>query len=98
MSRGLEVHQSVVSRRLRAMEDDALVRMDPAPHDRRSVLVSQTPKGRRELRRLLAFGVKRFQTFLAGWMPDEARQLTALRERFHRATTESGDDGDKTYD
>lgn len=73
-----QVHPSLVTRQVRELEDAGYVEVIADPADGRSYLVSLTPAGSQELRRLLEFGLRRFALFVKNWEPDQVRTLTEL--------------------
>lgn len=72
------VHQSLVTRQVREMEEAGYLQVVANPADRRSCLVSLTPAGTDELHRLTHVGLERFASFVRHWTVDEVRTLTAL--------------------
>ena len=76
-----QVHPSLVTRQVREVEEAGYVDVVADPADRRSYLVSLTPAGSQELRRLLEFGLRRFALFVKNWEPDEVRTLTELLQK-----------------
>jgi DNA-binding MarR family transcriptional regulator len=76
-----QVHPSLVTRQVRELEDAGYVKVVPDPADGRSYLVTLTPAGSEELRRLVQFGLKRFALFVKDWEPNEVRMLTELLEK-----------------
>jgi DNA-binding MarR family transcriptional regulator len=76
-----QVHPSLVTRQVRELEDAGYVKVVVDPADRRSCLVSLIPNGSEELRRLEQFGLKRFETFVQDWEPEEVRVLSELLEK-----------------
>ena len=76
-----QVHPSLVTRQVRELEDAGYVEAIADPGDGRSYLVTLTPAGSRELRRLLEFGLRRFAMFVNNWEPDEVRTLTQLLQK-----------------
>lgn len=83
-----QVHPSLITRQVRELEEQGLVAVEGDPNDRRAWLVSLTPEGVAESRRLYEIGLDRFALFVADWEPDEVRQLTALLEKFDRSKAE----------
>lgn len=73
-----QVHPSHVTRQIRELEDARFVSVGEDPADRRSLQVTLTKAGSDELRRLVAFGLKRFALFVKDWEPEEVRALTGL--------------------
>lgn len=80
------VHPSLVTRQVRELEGQNYVAVEEDPGDRRAWLVSLTPEGAAESRRLHEIGMQRFELFVAEWQDAEVRQLTALLEKFTRST------------
>lgn|GEM_PF-950892 len=78
------VHPSLITRRVRDLEDAGYVDVTTNPADGRSFLVAITPAGLEELSRLTQFGLDRFGQFVADWAPGEVRMLTALLEKLER--------------
>lgn len=76
-----QVHPSLVTRQVRELEDAGYVEVIADPADGRSYLVSLTPAGSQELRRLLEFGLRRFALFVKNWEPDQVRTLTELLQK-----------------
>ena len=72
------IHQSLVTRQVREMEEAGYLQVTANPADGRSCLVSLTPAGLDELRRLTELGIERFASFVQHWTVDEVRTLTAL--------------------
>jgi DNA-binding MarR family transcriptional regulator len=79
------IHQSLVTRQVREMEEAGYMRVTANPADGRSCLVSLTPAGLDELRRLTELGVERFASFVQHWTPDEVRTLTSLLTKLQRS-------------
>jgi DNA-binding MarR family transcriptional regulator len=79
------VHQSLVTRQVREMEDAGYLTVTANPTDGRSCLVSLTPAGSEELRRLTQVGLDRFASFMDDWKVDEVRALTALLEKLQQS-------------
>jgi DNA-binding MarR family transcriptional regulator len=79
------VHQSLVTRQVREMEDAGYVTVNANPADGRSCLVELTPAGADELGRLTRVGLERFALFVSDWDTEEVRTLTALLEKLQRS-------------
>jgi DNA-binding MarR family transcriptional regulator len=79
------IHQSLVTRQVREMEDAGYLRVTANPADARSCLVSLTPAGAAELNRLTQIGLERFGLFVQDWTLDEVRTLTALLGKLQRS-------------
>ena len=75
------VEQSLVSRQVREMEDAGYLEVQANPDDGRSCLVSLTPAGANERRRLTKMGLERFALFVQDWESADVRSLTALLEK-----------------
>ncbi len=79
------VHQSLVTRQVREMEDAGYVTVNANPADGRSCLVELTPAGADELGRLTRVGLERFALFVSDWETEEVQTLTALLEKLQRS-------------
>jgi DNA-binding MarR family transcriptional regulator len=78
---GQHVHQSLASRQIQELEDAGHVSVAGDPSDGRSYLVSLTPAGVDELRRLTRTGLERFALFVSDWKPEDVRTLAQLLEK-----------------
>jgi len=87
----LQVSPSLVTRHVQSLEEEGLVAVAQDPADRRSCLVSLTPIGREEVRRLQEVGVTRFESFVAGWDAAEVVSFTRLLERLEFDKHEAGE-------
>ncbi len=67
------------------MEDAGYLQVTANPDDGRSCLVSLTPDGSMELRRLTQMGLDRFASFVDDWKVDDVRALTTLLEKLQRS-------------
>lgn len=74
----LDVHQSSITRQVRALGEAGLVEQTADPHDRRSCFVTLTEAGRQEIVRLNRVGVGRFARFVADWEATEVQTLSRL--------------------
>jgi DNA-binding MarR family transcriptional regulator len=81
------VHPSLVTRQVRDLEDAGHVQVAADPADGRSCLVTLTPAGAGELKRLTQAGLDRFALFVADWQPDDVRMLTALLDKLRTSIT-----------
>ena len=81
----LGVHRSLITRQIQELEDSGYVNVSANPDDARSLLVSLTPAGAKEQRRLREGGLDRFALFVAEWTPEEVRTLAALLEKLERS-------------
>ena len=85
------VHPSLVTRQVRELEDAGYVRVTEDPTDGRSWLVTLTPAGWSEMRRLQQVGLDRFALFVADWEPGEVRALAALLEKLRTSMAAVGE-------
>ena len=85
------VHQSLVTRQIREMEDAGYVKVTANPADGRSCLVTLTRAGRAEMDRLTEVGLDRFALFVKEWRADEIRALTGLLEKLQQSMAETAD-------
>jgi DNA-binding MarR family transcriptional regulator len=83
----LDIHPSLVTRQVRELEDAGHVQVAADPADGRSCLVTLTPAGADELRRLTQAGLDRFALFVADWQPADVRMLTALLDKLRDSIT-----------
>jgi DNA-binding MarR family transcriptional regulator len=81
------VHQSLVTRQIRDLEDAGHVSVADDPNDGRSYLVALTPAGFDELDRLTKVGLQRFALFVSDWDPEQVRTLTDLLEKLQSSMT-----------
>ena len=81
----LGVHRSLITRQIQELEDSGYVNVSTNPRDARSLLVSLTPAGVQEQRRLREVGLDRFALFVAAWTPEEVRTLADLLEKLERS-------------
>lgn len=81
LSAELGLHQSSVTRQIQTLEREGRVKVTANPEDGRSCYVELTAQGRRELRELTKFGLKRFGQFVADWDAEEVRTLARLMEK-----------------
>ena len=81
----LGVHPSLITRQIQELEDAGYVHVSANPQDARSLLVSLTPGGVAEQRRLRQVGLDRFVLFVADWTPEEVRTLADLLEKLERS-------------
>jgi DNA-binding MarR family transcriptional regulator len=77
------VHPSLITHRVRELEDAGYVEVNPNPKDARSFLVQITSSGADELDRLTRLGLDRFAQFVASWKPGEVRMLERLLIKLH---------------
>jgi DNA-binding MarR family transcriptional regulator len=79
------VHQSLVTRQIREMEEAGYVAVTANPADGRSCLIALTPAGVAELDRLTRIGLERFAGFVSDWEPAQVRTLTDLLEKLQHS-------------
>lgn len=89
----LNVHQSSVTRRTRALIDASFVADQADPDDGRAHRLVLTAVGRRELTRLRQVGLENFTPYVAGWDARDVRRLAALLEQLKKAMAASGGRG-----
>ena len=77
----LDVNPSTVTRAVRALEDERLVRVTGDPADRRSCLIAATDQGLAELARLDDAGLDVFAAVIHDWSAGDVREFTRLIER-----------------
>jgi len=78
------VDKSTISTQVRRLEERDLVVRRPDPADRRAVLFSATPRGRRLRRRMDAAGAALFAELLRGWTEADRQAFGTLLDRFSR--------------
>lgn len=76
-----DVHPSQVTRQVRDLESQGLLKVTADIADRRSCRVTLTSSGTKELRRLTEIGLDRFGSFVADWEAEEVRMLTSLLKK-----------------
>ncbi|MCO1580356.1 MarR family transcriptional regulator [Crossiella sp. SN42] len=81
----LGVHQSSITRQVRALEESGHVTLAMDPEDRRSCFITLTDSGRAEVDRLTKVGLERFATFVADWDPADVRTLGRLLGKLEEA-------------
>jgi DNA-binding MarR family transcriptional regulator len=74
----LLVSSGAMTNRIDRLEEDGLVTRTPDPHDRRSILVALTPKGRRIVDAALTRHVAKEEELLAALSPKENKELARL--------------------
>jgi DNA-binding MarR family transcriptional regulator len=87
----LEVHQSLITRQIRELEDEGTVSVSADPQDGRAFVVAMTEVGRKRVAELAEVGLQRFIGFLRGWDTDEIREFTRLLRKFQETRAESGE-------
>jgi DNA-binding MarR family transcriptional regulator len=86
----LGVHQSTVTRQVRALEAAGHVAVNADPDDRRSCFITLTDAGRGEIDRLTEIGLSRFALFVDDWEPEDVRTLGRLLTKLEHAKAAVG--------
>ncbi|CAN5867854.1 hypothetical protein BH10CHL1_BH10CHL1_50470 [soil metagenome] len=81
----LGLHQSTITRHIRALEEAGQVILMIDANDRRACTITLTAAGRAEVERLTQIGLDRFAAFVASWEADEVRTLTHLLVKFEES-------------
>jgi DNA-binding MarR family transcriptional regulator len=81
LARWQGVDKSTMTPQVRKLEERGLLTRRPDPHDRRGVLVSATPRGRRVRSRMDAAGAAVFDEVLRDWSVADRAALTDLLDR-----------------
>ena len=84
----LEVHQSLITRQIRELEEEGKVAVSPDPRDGRAFMVALTDLGRKQVTEFAEFGIQRFMGFVRGWDVDEVREFTRLLRKFQETKAE----------
>ncbi|HEY4456133.1 MAG TPA: MarR family transcriptional regulator [Pseudonocardiaceae bacterium] len=84
----LEVHQSLITRQIRELEDEGKVSVSADPQDGRAFVVALTDVGRQQVAELTEVGIQRFMGFVRGWDADEIREFTRLLHKFQETKAE----------
>jgi|SRR5882757_3940452 len=87
----LGVDRSLVTRQLRDLEDVGKVAVRPDPRDGRAFVAELTELGREQMVELTEFGMRRFESFVADWDPDEVREFTRLLWKFEHSKAAVGE-------
>ncbi len=85
----LEVTPPAATRAVDALERRGLVQRTPSATDRRLKVLCCSEKGRRLVARYRSLQASRIETVVAGFTPEDIRQLSDLLERYARALVES---------
>lgn len=91
LSEVLGTGASYISKIVRRLEEDGLVRRTADPTDRRATLISLTDTGEEAARGVYALGDRMIAEVLEGWSPADIRRYTALTERFVKDAIASAD-------
>ncbi|MFF4490771.1 MarR family winged helix-turn-helix transcriptional regulator [Streptomyces sp. NPDC001544] len=100
LAQRLGVEASHVTRTVQQLQKAGYVTRVPDPHDRRAQRIELTSLGRQAVDRVREAGARGMQLALAGWSPEELRQLATLFHRMvddflaHSVEDESGQDAD----
>lgn len=86
----LNVHQSSVTRRTRALITAGFVAGQADPDDGRAHRLVLTDAGRGELTRLNQVGLENFTPYVADWDAHDVRRLAALLEELKKEMDASG--------
>jgi DNA-binding MarR family transcriptional regulator len=86
----LDVNPSTITRYMRALEEEGLVRVSGDPADRRSCLVAATPKGKALLAQHAEAGVGVFAAVIRDWSGEDVRDFTRLITRLAADWMERG--------
>lgn len=81
LAQRLGVEASHVTRTVQQLQKAGYVTRVPDPVDRRAQRIRLTDAGRRAVDRIREAGARGMQLALAGWRPEDLRQMAAL---FHR--------------
>jgi DNA-binding MarR family transcriptional regulator len=81
LARWQGVDKSTMTPQVRELEERGLLARRPDPHDRRGVLVSATPRGRRVRSRMDAAGAAVFDEILRDWSAADRTALADLLDR-----------------
>jgi DNA-binding MarR family transcriptional regulator len=84
----LEVHQSLITRQIRELEEEGKVVVSADPKDGRAFVVGLTDLGRKQVAELTEIGIQRFMGFVRGWDAEEVREFTRLLWKFQQTKAE----------
>lgn len=87
----LEVHQSLITRQIRELEEEGKVSVAPDAKDGRAFVVGLTDIGRTQVAEFTELGMQRFMGFVHGWDPAEVREFTRLLWKFQETKAEYGE-------
>jgi DNA-binding MarR family transcriptional regulator len=85
LAAALDLHQSTISRQLQSLEEEGFLALTADSGDRRSCFAALTARGRRHLEELHAFGLSRFERFVAEWSQEEIHTLGHLLAKLEAA-------------
>ncbi len=80
---GLLMDKSSVSRHLRVLREEGFVQDEPDPADRRSTILSLTPRAEERLEAVRASTRGRLQNRLHAWDTDDVERLAQALRRFN---------------
>lgn len=87
LAKRIGLDPSTAGRQVNAMEEDGLVRRDPAPTDRRRSIIAPTDKGRRLMRTVRRQRRQNTEDLLAQWSPRELRTLARMFRRWNETVS-----------
>lgn len=82
---GLVMDKSSVSRHLRVLREEGYVQDEPDPEDRRSTILSLTPRAEERLAEVRASTRGRLQNRLHAWDTDDVERLAEALRRFNQS-------------
>ncbi|KZC96209.1 MarR family winged helix-turn-helix transcriptional regulator [Clavibacter tessellarius] len=82
---GLLMDKSSVSRHLRVLREEGYVQDEPDPADRRSTILSLTPRAEERLEQVRASTRGRLQNRLHAWDTDDVERLAEALHRFNQS-------------
>ena len=85
------MHQSLITRQIRELEDGGQGLGRPDPNDGRAFVVGLTDIGRTQVAELTEVGMQRFMGFVHGWDPEEVREFTRLLWKFQETKAQYGE-------
>lgn len=81
----LGVDRSLVTRQLRDLEDQGKVEVSPDPRDGRAFIATLTEAGKNQTLELMEFGLRRYESFLTEWEPEEVHEFVRLLWKFEHS-------------
>jgi DNA-binding MarR family transcriptional regulator len=85
LAAALDLHQSTISRQMQLLEEEGFLTLTADSGDRRSCFAALTTEGRKHLEELYAFGLSRFERFVADWSQEEIYTLGHLLTKLEAA-------------
>jgi DNA-binding MarR family transcriptional regulator len=83
----LDVHQSTITRQMQSLEKDGYITVTGNSGDRRSCVLALTDAGKKHMQEFEAFGLSRFESFVADWTIEEIQTLAHLLAKFEASKT-----------